>query len=456
MDTNVALKIARRFITLPLDKRRVYLQKMLEEGVSPANLPIPETQSQFDPVPLSFAQERQWFLWQMDENSAAYNIPSALHLHGELDVAALERSFNALIERHQSLRTTFRQQDDRAEQVIHAHMALTVDVHELDLSPAALPRDAQVEAFVATQTALPFDLINGPLLRVSLLHLGAAEHVLTLTQHHIASDGWSMRVMVEELLHLYNAYRQGQAPALPALSIQYADYGIWQRHWMEAGERERQLAYWQTQLGHEHPVLELPTDHARPAVQSLRGARVELALPAALAEQLRAVAKAQDVTLFMLLLASFQTLLHRYSGQADIRVGVPTANRNRVETERLVGFFVNTQVLRSELDPQARFSTLLAQVKHTVVAAQAHQDLPFEQLVEALQPERSLSYSPLFQVMYNHQGSTGGSQARANTQALTIEHLRQPAHTAQFDLTLETFDDAQGLGAQLTYASDLF
>ncbi|WP_460141186.1 non-ribosomal peptide synthase/polyketide synthase [Pseudomonas sp. S2_E01] len=456
MDTNVALKIARRFITLPLDKRRVYLQKMLEEGVSPANLPIPETQSQFDPVPLSFAQERQWFLWQMDETSAAYNIPSALHLHGELDVAALERSFNALIERHQSLRTTFRQQDDRAEQVIHAHMALTVDVHELDLSPAALPRDAQVEAFVATQTALPFDLINGPLLRVSLLHLGAAEHMLTLTQHHIASDGWSMRVMVEELLHLYNAYRQGQAPALPALSIQYADYGIWQRHWMEAGERERQLAYWQTQLGHEHPVLELPTDHARPAVQSLRGARVELALPATLAEQLRAVAKAQDVTLFMLLLASFQTLLHRYSGQADIRVGVPTANRNRVETERLVGFFVNTQVLRSELEPQARFSTLLAQVKHTVVAAQAHQDLPFEQLVEALQPERSLSYSPLFQVMYNHQGSTGGSQARANTQALTIEHLRQPAHTAQFDLTLETFDDAQGLGAQLTYASDLF
>ncbi|WP_201191066.1 non-ribosomal peptide synthase/polyketide synthase [Pseudomonas fluorescens] len=454
MDTNVALKIARRFITLPLDKRRVYLQKMLEEGVSPANLPIPQTQSQFDPVPLSFAQERQWFLWQMDPDSAAYNIPSALQLQGELDVAALERAFNALIERHQSLRTTFQQQDDRAVQVIHPHMAMTIDVQDAD---PTLPSEARIDAFVAEQTARPFDLINGPLLRVSLLRLGAREHVLTLTQHHIASDGGSMRVMVEELLHLYDAYRQGQAPTLPPLSIQYADYGIWQRHWMEAGERERQLAYWQAQLGSEHPVLELPADHPRPAVQSLRGARVELALPAALADRLRALAKAQDVTLFMVLLASFQTLLHRYSGQADIRVGVPTANRNRVETERLVGFFVNTQVLRSEFDPQARFSTLLAQVKHSVMAAQAHQDLPFEQLVEALQPERSLSYSPLFQVMYNHQSSGAPRNAQAaDPSALTIRHLHQSARTAQFDLTLETFDEAQGLGAQLTYATDLF
>ncbi|MCU1758991.1 non-ribosomal peptide synthase/polyketide synthase [Pseudomonas sp. 14P_8.1_Bac3] len=454
MDTNVALKIARRFITLPLDKRRVYLQKMLEEGVSPANLPIPETQSHFDPVPLSFAQERQWFLWQMDPDSAAYNIPSALRLHGDLDVAALERAFNALIERHQSLRTTFLQQDERAVQVIHPHMPLTIDVQALDQT---LPSEARIDAFVAAQIAQPFDLINGPLLRVSLLRLDARDHVLTLTQHHIASDGGSMRVMIEELLHLYGAYRQGQEAALPPLSIQYADYGIWQRHWMEAGERERQLGYWQAQLGNEHPVLELPADHPRPAVQSLRGARVELALPASLAEQLRAVAKAQNVTLFMLLLASFQTLLHRYSGQADIRVGVPTANRNRVETERLVGFFVNTQVLRTEFDPQASFSTLLSQVKDTAMAAQAHQDLPFEQLVEALQPERSLSYSPLFQVMYNHQSSGAARNAQAaDPSALTIRHLHQPARTAQFDLTLETFDGAEGLGAQLTYATDLF
>ncbi|WP_439878233.1 non-ribosomal peptide synthase/polyketide synthase [Pseudomonas prosekii] len=457
MDTNVALKIARRFITLPLDKRRVYLQKMLEEGVSPANLPIPETQSQFDPVPLSFAQERQWFLWQMDPDSAAYNIPSAMQLHGELDVTALERGFNALIERHQSLRTTFQQQDERAVQVIHPHMPLAISVHELDRSSTALAQAAQVDAFVAEQGAQPFDLINGPLLRVSLLRLGAQDHVLTLTQHHIASDGWSMRVMIEELLHLYGAYRQGRTPALPALSIQYADYGIWQRHWMEAGERERQLGYWQTQLGNDHPVLELPADHPRPAVQSLRGARVELALPTSLADQLRAVAKAQDVTLFMLLLASFQTLLHRYSGQADIRVGVPTANRNRVETERLVGFFVNTQVLRTEFDAQASFSTLLSQVKTTAMAAQAHQDLPFEQLVEALQPQRSLSYSPLFQVMYNHQSSgTTRNAPAADPAALSIRHLHQPSRTAQFDLTLETFDGAEGLGAQLTYATDLF
>ncbi|MBB2885147.1 MULTISPECIES: non-ribosomal peptide synthase/polyketide synthase [Pseudomonas] len=457
MDTNVALKIARRFITLPLDKRRVYLQKMLEEGVSPANLPIPETQSQFDPVPLSFAQERQWFLWQMDPDSAAYNIPSAMHLQGELDIAALERGFNALIARHQSLRTTFRQQDEQAVQVIHPHMNLTVAVHELDERPDALSPEAQIQAFVSEQTGQPFDLINGPLLRVSLLRLGAQEHVLTLTQHHIASDGASMRVMVDELLQLYGAYRQGHELDLPPLSIQYADYGIWQRHWMEAGERERQLDYWQAHLGSEHPVLELPTDYPRPAVQSLRGARHELALPPALGERLRALAKSENVTLFMLLLASFQTLLHRYSGQAEIRVGVPTANRNRVETERLIGFFVNTQVLKTEFDAQATFSTLLARVKQTAMAAQAHQDLPFEQLVEALHPERSLSYSPLFQVMYNHQ-STGASQSRQGTgeSALTIRHLHQPSRTAQFDLTLETFDGPEGLGAQLTYATDLF
>ncbi|WP_448724800.1 non-ribosomal peptide synthase/polyketide synthase [Pseudomonas farris] len=457
MDTNVALKIARRFITLPLDKRRVYLQKMLEEGVSPANLPIPETQSQFDPVPLSFAQERQWFLWQMDPDSAAYNIPSAMQLQGELDVSALERGFNTLIARHQSLRTTFQQQDERAVQVIHPQMSLTVAMHELDETPGALSPAAQIQAFVAEQAGQPFDLVNGPLLRVSLLRLGAQEHVLTLTQHHIASDGASMRVMVDELLQLYGAYRQGHELALPELSIQYADYGIWQRHWMEAGERERQLDYWQAHLGSEHPVLELPTDYPRPAVQSLRGARHELALPTALGERLRALAKSENVTLFMLLLASFQTLLHRYSGQADIRVGVPTANRNRVETERLIGFFVNTQVLKTEFDAQATFSALLAQVKNTAMAAQAHQDLPFEQLVEALQPERSLSYSPLFQVMYNHQ-STGTTQSRqgAGESALTIRHLHQPSRTAQFDLTLETFDGPEGLGAQLTYATDLF
>ncbi len=453
MDHTTANRIARRFITLPLDKRRLFLEKMLAEGVSPANLPIPEVQSAFDSLPLSFAQERQWFLWQLDPTSTAYHIPVALRLRGALDVAALGHSFNALIARHESLRTTFIETSDGVRQQIATQASLTIAQDEWPAGDDA--SEPRIQAFVEHEVGQLFDLQQGPLLRVRLLRLAAEDHVLVMTQHHIVSDGASMQVMVAELVELYAARTQQQDSTLPALPIQYADYAIWQRHWMEAGERERQLAYWTARLAGEQQVLELPLDRPRPAVQSHRGACLHIELSAELNCQLKQLAQRENATPFMLLLAAFQTLLHRYTRQDDIRVGVPNANRNRVETERLLGFFVNTQVLRSEFDGQATFLDILQQVKQHALDAQAHQDLPFEQLVEALHPERSLSYNPLFQVMYNHQSSTKDTPTDPRM-PLQVQDLNWDNPTAQFDLTLNTFDSEEGLIASWTYATDLF
>ena len=306
-----------------------------------------------------------------------------------------------------------------------------------------------------TEAHRPFDLQRGPLLRVLLLPLATDECVLVLTLHHIIADGWSMQVLVDELIA--STPRFGMtSPALAELPIQYADFAAWQRQWMDGGERERQLNYWVSRLGGEQPLLELPSDRPRPQQQSHRGRRIGIPLPAELAEALRRLAQAEQGTLFMLLLASFQALLHRYSGQNDIRVGVPIANRNREETEGLIGFFVNTQVLRAELDGQLPFRELLRQVRQAVVEAQGHQDLPFEQLVDALQPERSLSHAPLFQVMYNHQRDDHRGSRFATLGELEVEDLAWDVQTAQFDLTLDTYESSNGLLAELTYATDLF
>ncbi|MEG2390387.1 MAG: aminotransferase class I/II-fold pyridoxal phosphate-dependent enzyme [Pseudomonas sp.] len=338
-----------------------------------------------EPLLLSYAQQRQWFLWQWAPHSAAYNIPTALRLQGPLDVTALERSVQALIERHETLRTVFQQQPD--DSLLQVPLQQPLDIQRIDLSdlPAA-ERETRVAAAAQEQSLLPFDLANGPLLRVRLLQLAEQEHVLLLTLHHIVSDGWSLQVMIEELVQLYAGFNLGHDAGLPALPIQYADYALWQRQWMEAGEQERQLAYWQEKLGGEQPVLELPMDRPRSIEQSFAGASHNLILDPTLSNALKAFARKENVTLFVLLLASFQALLHRYSGQPDTRVGVPVANRGRVEIERLIGFFVNTQVLKADIDGQLPFVDLLRQVKQTAQQAQAHQDLPFEQLVEALEP----------------------------------------------------------------------
>ncbi|MCL9799575.1 non-ribosomal peptide synthase/polyketide synthase [Pseudomonas sp. AKS31] len=407
-----------------------------------------------EPLLLSYAQQRQWFLWQWAPHSAAYNIPTALRLQGPLDVSALERSVQALIDRHETLRTVFSQETAQPLQVVLPAGPFALEIHQLS-AELTNDADASIQAFVQTQSQKTFDLQHGPLLRAALLQVTPNDHVLVLTLHHIVSDGWSLQVMIEELVQLYAGFNLGHDAGLPALPIQYADYALWQRQWMEAGEQERQLAYWQEKLGGEQPVLELPMDRPRSIEQSFAGASHNLILDPALSNALKAFARQENVTLFVVLLASFQALLHRYSGQADIRVGVPNANRGRVEIERLIGFFVNTQVLKADIDGQMSFVDLLRQVKQTAQEAQAHQDLPFEQLVEALEPGRSLSHSPLFQVMFNHQAERRASvETRLN--GLSIEPLEWQSQTAQFDLTLNTTEQAHGIEAVLKYATDLF
>ncbi|NWB94193.1 amino acid adenylation domain-containing protein [Pseudomonas agarici] len=443
--------------SLSVKERKALAVLLKQKGINLFTVVPVFKRSADEPLLLSFAQERQWFLWHLDPDSAAYHIPSALRLRGPLDVAALERSFNALIGRHETLRTSIVEDGEQVLQVVHDEVRLTLVLQDLSLAEEVLTDEA-IRCLVEQETQQLFDLRQAPLLRVKLLRLAPQDHVLVLTQHHIVSDGWSIQVMVNELMRFYTGFSQGQAVDLPALPIQYADYALWQRQWMEAGERERQLAYWTTQLAGDPAVLQLPWDHSRPAQLSEHGARLAVAISTDLSTALQALAQREGVTLFMLLLASFQTLLHRYSGQRDIRVGVPTANRTRVETEGLIGFFVNTQVLKAEFAESASFLQVLQQVKQAVLSAQDHQDLPFEQLVEALHPERSLSHNPLFQVMFNHQreGRQAPTQAAEQAVGLEVEGLVWDKQTSQFDLTLDTFESAEGLAAKLTYATDLF
>ncbi|AZC32355.1 Non-ribosomal peptide synthetase [Pseudomonas chlororaphis subsp. piscium] len=455
MNAEKSLKLASRFIELPLEKRRLFLDGLRAENIDFSLFPIPAGIAAEDRQALSYAQRRMWFLWQMDPHSGAYNLPGAVRLRGTLSLAALEQAFASLVARHETLRTVFkRHADERLEQVA---VETAVPVEWVDLS--ALAPDAREQAVAdeaQRQSLQPFDLGSGPLLRVKLLKLAAEEHVLLLTLHHIVSDGWSMNVLIDEFIRFYDAHERQEAPQLPALPIQYSDYALWQRRWLEAGEQARQLEYWQAQLGDEHPVLELPTDHPRPALPSYRGTRYDFAIEPALAEQLRATARQHNVTLFMLLLGAFNVLLHRYTGQGDIRIGVPIANRNRAEVEGLIGFFVNTQVLRTQLNGQTPVSELLQQVKEAALGAQVHQDLPFEQLVEALKLERSLSHTPLFQVMYNHQPQVADISAVSTASGLELGLVEWQSRTTQFDLTLDTFEKSGKLQAALTYANDLF
>ncbi|MCJ8205209.1 non-ribosomal peptide synthase/polyketide synthase [Pseudomonas sp. RGM2987] len=455
MNAEDALKLARRFIGLPLEKRRMFLAALDKEGVDFSGFPIPQGVEAEDRQALSYAQQRMWFLWQLEPESGAYNLPGAVRLKGVLNLPALEQAFASLVARHETLRTVFQRQADDSLQQVPSDSVLRIAHQDFSALPAD-EREQAVRHAASEQSMRPFDLSSGPLLRVELLKLDDEEHVLLLTLHHIVSDGWSMNVLIDEFIRYYDAFEAGLVPQLPELPIQYSDYALWQRRWLEAGEQARQLAYWQAQLGDEHPVLELPIDHPRPAMPSYRGTRYEFAVAPALAEQLRSTAQRHNITLFMLLLGAFNVLLHRYTGHTDIRVGVPIANRNRAETEGLIGFFVNTQVLRSELHGQTRVDELLRSIKQAALGAQAHQDLPFEQLVEALKLERSLSHTPLFQVMYNHQPQVADIASIRTASGLELSMLEWQSRTTQFDLTLDTWEKSGKLHAALTYADDLF
>ena len=455
MNAEDSLKLARRFIELPVEKRRVFLETLRGEGIDFSLFPIPAGVSSAERDRLSYAQQRMWFLWHLEPQSGAYNLPSAVRLNGPLDRQALERAFASLVQRHETLRTVFPRGADDSLAQAPLQRPLEVAFEDCSGLPEA-EQEARLREEAQRESLQPFDLGEGPLLRVRLIRLGEERHVLLLTLHHIVSDGWSMNVLIEEFSRFYSAYATGAEPGLPALPIQYADYALWQRSWLEAGEQERQLEYWRGKLGERHPVLELPTDHPRPAVPSYRGSRYEFSIEPALAEALRGTARRQGLTLFMLLLGGFNILLQRYSGQTDLRVGVPIANRNRAEVEGLIGLFVNTQVLRSVFDGRTSVATLLAGLKDTVLGAQAHQDLPFERLVEAFKVERRLSHSPLFQVMYNHQPLVADIEALDSVAGLSFGQLDWKSRTTQFDLSLDTYEKGGRLYAALTYATDLF
>ncbi|HVU25273.1 MAG TPA: amino acid adenylation domain-containing protein [Opitutus sp.] len=403
-------------------------------------------------LPLSFAQERLWFLNQLEPGNPFYNMPAALRLDGAFDLRAAERVVAELVRRHESLRTVFAAVDGRPVQVIQPGASVPVTLVELQhLEPAA--RAGAAERWSAEEARRPFDLARGPLLRVALLRLAADEHILLMTMHHIVSDGWSMGVLTREMGELYAAFSQGRATPLPELALHYVDFAVWQRGWLRGPVLGAQLDYWRKQLAGAPPVLKLPTDRPRPPVQSFRGGSHAFQLGRELTEALLALSRASGATLFMTLEAAFAAVLARYSDQEDIVIGTPIANRHRAEVEPLIGFFVNTLVLRNDLSGAPTFRELLTRVRRAALDAYGHQDLPFERLVDELQPERDLSRNPVFQVMFALHNTPHRERALPG---LTITDLAAERISAQFDLVLDVWETPDGLKAVLEFATDLF
>ncbi|HEX6750599.1 MAG TPA: condensation domain-containing protein, partial [Longimicrobium sp.] len=409
-----------------------------------------------DGAPLSFAQERLWFIDQLEPGSAVYSLPMARRLGRALDEAVLERALGEIVRRHEALRTTFREVDGSPVQVIAPFGGFTLPVEDLSGLGEA-EREVEARRRATEEAVLPFDLTAGPLFRAALLRLGAEDHVLLLSMHHIVSDGWSMEVFFRELAALYTAYSEGRESPLPELPVQYADYAVWQREQLRGEVLERQLAYWRERLAGAPELLELPTDHPRPAVQTFWGASERIELPGELLERLRALGRSEGATLYMVVLAAFQVLLSKYSGSEDIVVGSPIAGRTRNEVAGLIGFFVNTLVLRTDLGGDPSFREVLGRVREVMLGAYEHQELPFEKLVAELQPERSLSHSPLFQVSFAlddvEESGSGGAESSAESSTGEVE---PDFAFAKFDLTLALAATRRGLLGGLFYRTDLF
>lgn len=413
--------------------------------------PLPRTGN----FPLSYAQQRLWFFEQLNPGSSVYNIPIALQLSEPLNLAALEQSFQEILRRHEALRTTFTIVEGKPVQVIASTFSLTLPVVNLQELPHS-QKEENMQQLATAEAQKPFDLKVGPLVRVKLLKLGQEEHVLLLVIHHIVADGWSMGIFVEELTKLYEAFSSQQPSLLISLSeltIQYADFALWQRQWLEGKRLQEQLTYWKQQLSGELPVLELSTDYPRPPVQSFRGARQSFAFPKVLSDALKRLSQQEGVTLFMTLLAAFNALLHHYTDRNDLIVGTDIANRSRAELKNAIGFFVNQLVLRTNLSGNPTFRELLGRVREVTVGAYACQDLPFDKLVEALNPERDLSRAPLFQVKFVLQNTPIPPLAFSG---LKVNRLDVHAGVAMLDLFLSMEETAQGLRGFLEYDVALF
>ncbi|MEG4076432.1 condensation domain-containing protein, partial [Microcoleus sp. Pol14D5] len=427
------------------------VENLIAKGQSVLSEPlVPIARS--EDIPLSFAQQRLWFLDQLQPNSPFYNIPVVLRLFGQLNIAALQNSINEIIGRHEALRTNFATVEGEPIQAIASTHSWELQVVSL-LHLGESEREIEAQRWVNEEANRPFNLERELLLRGLVLLLDETEYVLLLTMHHIISDGWSVGVLLRELAELYKANSTGMAPVLPELSVQYADFALWQRQWLQGEILQTQLDYWKQQLLDAPALLELPTDRARPPVQTFRGGYYYAALSLELSAELTALGKRAGVTMFMTFLAAFQTLLSRYTNSEDIVVGTPVAGRNRREIEGLIGFFVNTLVLRTDLGGHPSFEELLARVREVALQAYAHQDLPFEQLVEALQPTRDLSYTPLFQVMFALDDALVPS---LELPELSVSSYSVEIGTSKFDLTLSLENTASGLIGAWEYNTDLF
>ncbi|WP_116892804.1 condensation domain-containing protein, partial [Pseudomonas syringae] len=411
-------------------------------------VPVSRDQS----LPLSFAQQRLWFLAQLDGGSAAYHIPAGLRLRGSLDQVALKRALDRIVARHEALRTTFVQEQDQdpLQCIAPADIGFSLQLQVLNGQADA---EQQLLAIAAEEAEEGFDLVNGPLVRGRLVRMADDDHVLLVTMHHIVSDGWSAGVLTRELGMLYAAFSEGAEDPLPALPVQYADYALWQRNWLSGDVLQQQRQYWQQTLAGAPALLTLPTDRPRPAQQDYSGQLLGLVLDADLTRGLKALSQRHGSSLFMTVMAAWAALLGRLAGQDDVVIGTPVANRMRAEVEDLIGFFVNTLAVRVDLSGTPSVQSLLQQVKQQTLAAQANQDLPFEQVVEVVRPQRSLSHSPIFQAMLSWQNNETSDLALGD---MSLQGVAVAGHTAKFDLTLDMTEVGDQLIGTLEYATALF
>ena len=445
-------KLAAHYCALPAMERSALRQKLRTLGISQSDLRIHRFKEEGASTPLSPAQERLWFLWRLDPESPAYNIAGKVRLIGELDWQSLQIATGRLIERQESLRTLFREVDGVPFQMIEAEPSVSWQL--LDIGDLAEPqRLTRLDQILAEAAQAPFDLEHGVPLRLTAIRLGPEDHVLHFAMHHIISDAWSMPILMNEFAILYNAVRDGQDAALPGLHVRYRDYALWQCEWLDRDELEQQLSYWRERLGKEHPVLQLPLDGKRMSSVSDTAGQIGVTIPSDLSALLRHVARRGGTTPFVVLLSGLQLLLYRYSGQSDIRIGIPVAGRDRMETQELIGFFVNTLVLRADVSGAMTLSFLLEQTRLRVLEAQRNQDVPFAQLVEELQPARSLSTTPLFQVMFNmHQKG----RERISVDGATSAPQGQDSVSAQFDIVVDAIDRGETFDILVSYKTELF
>ena len=451
-DSSLSEHRKKRMSGLSPAKRALLERRLRGESASTSESRSIQRRPDRHTFPLSFAQERFWFLDQFEPGSPAYNRPFALRLTGPLHVATLEKVLSEILRRHEVLRATYTAVEGRPLQTITPAEPVSLPV--IDLSRLApTERESRAKALASEEAQRSFDLARGPVLRATLLRMTEEEHVLLLVVHHIGFDAWSAQVLMREVAALYEAFVRGRASPFSELDIQYADYAHWQRGWMQGEVFDAQLSYWKEQLAGAPPSLDLPTDRPRPSIQRYRGARHILMLHSSLVQSLKALNQQEDVTLFMILFAAFKVLLHRYTGQDDIVVGTPIAGRTHVETEVLIGFFINTLVLRTDLSGNPGLRELLDRVREMALGAYAHQDLPFEKLVEEMEPERNLGSTPFFQVMFNVENIP---ERDIEVQNLLIEEFEFDTGIQPFDMTLEIMEKEDTLSCSFSYSTDLF